>query len=50
MKKLLQKSYKNIWRICFITLLLHPHSRENDTARHDDKKLLEKNFSNYLEV
>ena len=29
----LEKNLKNntgkVWRLCFITLLLHPHSREN---------------------
>ena len=28
-KKISQKSYGKVWRLCFITLLLHPHSREN---------------------
>jgi len=29
MKKILQKNSEKVWRLCFITLLLHPHSREN---------------------
>ena len=29
MKKISQKSYEKVWRLCFIALLLHPHSREN---------------------
>ena len=29
LKKILQKSYRNIWIVCCKALLLHPHSREN---------------------
>ena len=28
-EKISQKSYEKVWRLCFIALLLHPHSREN---------------------
>ena len=31
-KKILQKSSEKVWRLCFITLLLHPHSRENGAS------------------
>ena len=32
MKKISQKSYEKVWRLCFIALLLHPHSRENGAS------------------
>ena len=28
-KKNLKNNSEKVWRLCFITLLLHPHSREN---------------------
>ena len=31
-RKISQKSYDIVWRLCFIALLLHPHSRENGTS------------------
>ena len=29
LEKNLKNNAENVWRLCFITLLLHPHSREN---------------------
>ena len=48
-KKILQKSSEKVWRLCFITLLLHPHSRENVGTKWWNK-LLGKKFRNNLEV
>ena len=48
-EKISQKSYEKVWRLCFIALLLHPHSRENAGTKWWNK-LLEKKFRNNLEV
>ena len=48
-KKNLKNNAENVWRLCFITLLLHPHSRENAGTKWWNK-LLEKKFRNNLEV
>ena len=29
LEKNLKNNAENVWRLCFIALLLHPHSREN---------------------
>ena len=47
MKKILQKSSEKVWRLCFITLLLHPHSRENAGTKWWNK-LLEKKSSGII--
>ena len=47
MKKILQKSSEKVWRLCFITLLLHPHSRENAGTKWWNK-LLEKKSSEII--
>ena len=31
-EKILQKSSGKVWSLCFIALLLHPHSRENGAS------------------
>ena len=41
MKKNLKNNTGKVWRLCFITLLLHPHSRENAGTKWWNK-LLEK--------
>ena len=42
MKKISQKSYEKVWRLCFIALLLHPHSRENGDTEIMKQIFLEK--------
>ena len=42
MKKILQKSSEKVWRLCFIALLLHPHSRENGDTEIMKQIFLEK--------
>ena len=41
MRKNLKNNAENVWRLCFIALLLHPHSRENAGTKWWNK-LLEK--------
>ena len=40
------KSLQNIWNICFITLLLHPQSREIAFAEVLKNNFLKKTFKN----
>ena len=41
-EKNIAKSSENVWRLCFITLLLHPHSRENGDTEVMKQIFLEK--------
>ena len=34
----MKKSLQIIWIVCLEVLLLHPHSRENGSIRHDDRR------------
>ena len=47
MKKNLKNNAEKVWRLCFITLLLHPHSRENAGTKWWNK-LLEKKSSGII--
>ena len=42
MKKNLKNNTGKVWRLCFITLLLHPHSRENGDTEIMKQIFLEK--------
>ena len=50
MRKNLKNNAENVWRLCFIALLLHPHSRENGDTEIMKQIFLEKKFLNNLEV
>ncbi|WP_455643779.1 hypothetical protein, partial [Parabacteroides sp.] len=34
----MKKSLQIIWIVCLEVLLLHPHSRENGSSQHDDRR------------
>ena len=42
MRKNLKNNAENVWRLCFIALLLHPHSRENGDTEIMKQIFLEK--------
>ena len=42
MRKNLKNNAENVWRLCFIALLLHPHSRENGDTEIMKQVFLEK--------
>ena len=42
MRKNLKNNAENVWRLCFIALLLHPHSRENGDIEIMKQIFLEK--------
>ncbi len=42
MRKNLKNNAENVWRLCFIALLLHPHSRENGGTEMMKQTFLEK--------
>ncbi|MCI6133290.1 MAG: hypothetical protein MR737_02750, partial [Parabacteroides distasonis] len=42
MRKNLKNNAEKVWRLCFITLLLHPHSRENGDTEIMKQIFLEK--------
>ena len=46
-EKNLKNNAEKVWRLCFITLLLHPHSRENAGTKWWNK-LLEKKSSGII--
>ena len=50
MRKNLKNNAEKVWRLCFIALLLHPHSRENAGTKMMKQTFLEKKFRNNLEV
>ena len=49
MRKNLKNNAEKVWRLCFIALLLHPHSRENGDTEIMKQIFLEKKFLNNLE-